>query len=669
MMWQTIRRVSIAMAVTLTMIHGARGAVQDEYNQPPPLAGWTHTAAWSPETPQKHGVPVSGTIFQRGSPTIAEINGNANDGKEVAIIDDNARLYVFNSRGGLLWSADLPAGSCGTAPGDARGNSAPAVGAIYGDGQPYVVASFGTIQSSSCDGGVAVYRGSSGARAWVFSLRGWQAQQGYPPEALYGVVSSPALADTDGDGDMEIGFGALDRNVYLLNPDGSVRWYYVAADTTWSSPAFADANGDGKLEMVIGTDITANAAIGTQDGGYLYVFDTAARTSPRVEFCMPNFPHTCANSVFLWRTHFEQVIYSSPVVADVLPGSPGDEIVIGNGCYFPTDSSNKAGRWIKIVSLSDGAVLRTMSTPACMQSSVAVGDIDDDGALEIAATVSGAASVAGTAAKSQVLVYEPDSATLKWSAAPGDPNDGKNDPFGGDLMSPVIGDIDGNGSLEVLAANSWSVHVFNGRTGAPLTCQGPPCGTVRSLYSLRPIKSTPAMGDIDGNGTLDVVIGSGHFKSIPNGVVYAWTGMAGLINSPAGQQSPYAAPWPMFRGDAAHTGHLLAPDWRVTPPTLSTFLAVGERSQQTIRVAGVPGFALGDWTVSESSDPDNMVVLNGAGGAGAGSITLRVNGPQAPGNYSAELLFQSRSLPDKKVTLTARVVTSKQTVLLPLIKR
>ena len=667
-MLKIVQRAIATLFVTLTAVGTAVGATQDQYTQPPPLPGWTHTATWSPQTAQKHGLAVSGSVFLRGSPTIAEIDGDTSNGKEVAIIGDDARLYVLNARGTLIWSADLPTGQCAPVAGDARGNSAPAVGAIYGDGVPYVVASFGTIQPSSCDGGVTAYRGSSGARAWVFSLRNWQAQQGYPAEGLYGVVSSPGLADTDGDGDMEIGFGGLDRNVYLLNADGSARWYYHAADTIWSSPAFANVAGSEELEMVIGTDMSDNGAIGAQSGGYLYAFDTAARPSPRVEFCMPAFPHTCVNSVFLWRMHFEQTIFSSPVVADVLSSNPGEEIVIGNGCYFPIGDSNKTGRWIKILRASDGAVLRTLSTPACIQSSVAVGDIDDDGALEIAATVSGASAIGGPG-RSQLMVYEPESGGLKWSVSPGDPNDGKNDAYGGDLMSPFIADMDGNGSLEVLVANSWSVHIYNGRTGAALSCQGPPCGALTSLFTLRPIKSTPAVGDINNDGVLDVVIGSGHFQSTPNGVMYAWTNFAGLLKSPVGQQSAYAAPWPMFRGDASHSGHLLQPDWKVTPEALSALLVSGERSQESLRVEGVPGAPLGDWRVSESSDPNNIVVLNTTSGGGSQTLGLILNAPATPGTYAAEITFSSGQLPEKKVAISLRVVKSLNKMLLPFVRR
>ena len=35
---------------------------------------------------------------------------------------------------------------------------------------------------------------------------------------------------------------------------------------------------------------------------------------------------------FIWRTHFDQALYSSPLAADLLPNNPGLEIAIGASC-------------------------------------------------------------------------------------------------------------------------------------------------------------------------------------------------------------------------------------------------------------------------------------------------------------------------------------------------
>lgn len=98
-----------------------------------------------------------------------------------------------------------------------------------------------------------------------------------------GVLSTPVIFDADGDGQMEIGFGALDHHVYLLNRDKSLRWVplaslpvdlfvvtwwqcYMAEDTVWASPSFARHPETGHGLMVIGLDITANPFWPTRGG-------------------------------------------------------------------------------------------------------------------------------------------------------------------------------------------------------------------------------------------------------------------------------------------------------------------------------------------------------------------------------------------------------------------
>lgn len=654
----------------MTLIAGAstgNAATFGHKDQPPPLSGWTHTQTFRDDTAQKHGIVLAGEDIVRSSPTIAEIDGNTGNGKEVVVGGQDGQLYVYRANGSLAWSVNLLPSACSVPAGDGRMNSAPAVGELYGDGVNYVVASYGSINQTDCDGGVAAIRGDNGQLAWRFSLRAWRNSQGYAAEALYGVTSSPALADVDGDGDMEIGFGGYDRYIYLLNADSTVRWYYQAADTIWSSPAFLDVNGDDKLELIIGSDISFNPQIGTPDGGYVYAFNTDVRVPPRVEFCMPAFPQTCQAANFLWRTTFDQAIYSSPVIADVLASNSGPEIVIGSGCFFPATSADKRGRWVKILRPSDGTVIQTLNAPACLSSSVAVGDLDDDGALEIAATVMGAPAVGGDGS-SKVVAWNPENANPWWSMSPRDPNSGLNDGYGADLQSPVIADIDGNGSLEVLAANYWSVHVLNGRTGGALTCQGPSssCGSTKSLFTWKTVKSTPAVGDINGDGVLEVVIGSGNALNTGNrGQLYAWTNIQ--LGSPTGTQQPYSAPWPMFRGNATHSGsHWTNLQLSVSPQDHSVLSAVGETRTLAYQVKRTDG---GAWTAAEQNDPNGIVRLLNTSGKGTATLGVAVIAPNKTGDYTASIVVRSTGLPDQVVEVFLKTVDQVERVYLPLTRK
>jgi len=531
------------VAVALVTLISNSNALADRHDQPAPLPGWTHDVALTDDTLEQHGISLNGRQPMNGSTVAAEIDGNLANGLEVVFGGTDGMLHAYRSDGSLLWTHNLPNFNCKATKNNNKLYSTPAVGAIYGDGIPYVVSSFGGIGASKCDGGIVVIRGYDGFKMWDFTLKKFGKKYGGKPN---GVISSPAIADTDGDGTMEIGFGSLDRKVYILNNNGSLRRYYSAADTVWSSAAFVNVDSDPNLEMIMGTDISGNKALRppTQDGGYLYAFKTNATKKKLYRFR--------DEEAYVWQTAFDQVIFSAPVIADVMPENPGDEIIIGSGCYFPSRSNAKRGKWFKILRASDGQVLQTLNAPACSPSSVAVGDIDDDGVLEIIAAVNGNARAGGDG-NSRLMAWKASNSEPLWSIVP--KSRGKNDSWGGEFMSPVVADLDANGSLEVILTNGTAVGIFNGRDGTPLTCQEAVCtDTQLMLYMWTTTRATPAVADVNNDGELDIVIGAGRAYNNGKGMLYGWTGFSDLLGSPSGMQIPGSVPWPMYRGNAQHTG-------------------------------------------------------------------------------------------------------------------
>ncbi len=657
------RRIAAFLVAALAALLIYSVALADYLHNPPPLAGFVHAAGWIPDSPQHIGALLDGAAVIRSSPVIANIS-TLSAGNEVAVGGSDGIVYVYARNGDILWSKDVFAGSstpnCNAAP-DSRLNSSPAVGDLNNDGVPEVVIGYGTILPSNCDGGIVALNGNSGAVEWRFSLRAWQASQVYAPEGLYGVESTPALADVNGDGTLEVGFAGLDRNMYLLNSNGSVRFYYNAIDTGWSSPAFANIDGDSNLEMIIATDITGNNQIQppTVDGGYVYAFKTDQRNPTRLEF----------GTGFKWRTHLDQAMYSSPTIADVLSGNPGLEIVIGSSCVFPLGSSNKTGKWVKILRLSDGVVLQTLDAPACLRSSPAVADIDNDGKLDVVATVTGRTDWGGDGT-SKVVAWDPETGAQKWTFVPRDANgllneNNTNDPNGDDIQSPVIADLDGNGSLEVVVANQWTVHVIRGDNGQPLTCQFRSCPTQQlSLWAWYTVKSTPAIGDLDGDGHLEVVIGGGHNWGPPggagaHGLLYVWTDFAaaGLGSRPTNQPH-YAAPWPMFRGNAQRTGVVAHPSMAASPTAMSIFQPVGSATtlSTAFKVINNGGGIL-DWR-SSTTGGIQLTPSHGSTSSLTG-VTVQVSVPTAGnGTYFLGTITLSSGNGDNSpvlVTLTRHV--------------
>ncbi|HMQ32328.1 MAG TPA: VCBS repeat-containing protein [Chloroflexaceae bacterium] len=651
------------LIVALAVVALAQPVAAGYKDQPPPQPGWTHPDRYRDDTSGQHGIKLAGGPILRGSPVIAEVDGNAGNGREVVVGGVDGRVYAYRANGTLLWEKRVPDAGCSSF---SHINSRPTVGPLMGGSTPYVLVGYGPIEPTNraCDGGVVVFRGPDGQQAWNFSLQAFESQTPEPPEQLHAVIGAPAIADTDGDGRMEVAFGGLDRNVYLLNGDGSVRWYYHAADTVFATPLFLNVDGDPQLELIVATDITANPNLRppTQNGGFLHAFETAPRSPARIPF----------QTGFIWRTFFDQALYSSPLAADLLPNSAGLEVAIGSGCYFgnapDTFGTTNLGRWVKIVNPATGAVLQTLNAPGCVQSSPAAGDIDGDGRLEIVATVMGAYDFAANRALApgRIVAWDPESPSPKWERAPGDPNSGSNDWSGGDLQSPVIADLDGNGSLEVLAANFWSVHVLRGDTGAPLTCQGPGCGSQLALFAWGTLKSTPAVGDLDGDGDLEVVIGGTNTPfDASRGLLYAWTNFAGRLGSPQGNQQAYSAPWPQLVRTPEGRALLAQPGLTATVRELRVIAESGETREYRILIGSADGSGI---SPSASVGGANRDIVSAS--VSGRTLTLGVSAAgKGGGTYTAMVNLESPGVPDLPISVTLRVVGDVTQVGLPTVNR
>ena len=540
-MYKGIDRVFLIIVTCFTPFN----AFSQSSEQFSPLIGWTHTSEFRSSNSEEAGIAVAGYTITYSSPAVADLDDNLANGLEVVIAGEDGIVYAYYANGSPFWQGEVPSASCAI-PG--RGNKAlstPAIGDLDGDGILSVVIGHGGVGSRGCDGGVIAFRGSDGSIEWQFSTKKFSESEQYGTRS-YTVFSTPALADTDGDGKMEIGFGSFDRNVYLLEYDGKVRWYYNAADTIWSSGAFADINNDGRLEFIIGTDISANRMLRpiTKNGGYVYAFKTEKRSQKKINFR--------DKSAYFWQQTFDQVIYSSPVVADVIAANAGNEVIVASGCYFPENTNNKTGKWIKVLSARSGAVLRTLPVDACSPSSVAVGDIDQDGALEIVAAINGNRAVGGSG-KSTLVAYKPETATLLWSIVPRER--GGNDSYGGNFPSPIIADLDRNGSLEVAVANRAAVGIFSGADGSALTCQERDC-TSGSLtaYTASSLRGTPTVADIDQDGAYELVIGGGNSSMRGRGFLYSWTDFEDFLGSKTGNGRIGALPWSTARGSPSRNG-------------------------------------------------------------------------------------------------------------------
>jgi hypothetical protein len=140
-----------------------------------------------------------------------------------------------------------------------------------------------------------------------------------------------------------------------------------------------------------------------------------------------------------------------------------------------------------------------------------------------------------------------------WSTIPR--ANGYNDDYGAQLQSPVIGDLDGNGSLEIVVANAYGIAILDGTNGAHLSCQQSHCGSLLSLQSGGMLKSTPMIEDLNNDGINDLIL-AGSLNS--QGIVHTWSYFNAHSLSLAGASLPYSRAWPAFRGNSRRDGNSAA---------------------------------------------------------------------------------------------------------------
>lgn len=192
---------------------------------------WRYDGSELPGWPQ----PVAGNAFAPASAD--DIDG---DGwPEVVAVSSSGWLYLWDHQGNLLpgWPIQI---------GATRAMSSAALGDLNGDGTKEIVA-------AANDNG--------NLKLWVINKEG-QSWAGWPKVLQNGavhVLSSPVLADMDGDGDLEMVL-ASEKNtsgisyVYCLKNDGSYLegWpYALSFSPIYSSPALGDLDGDDHPEVVL----------------------------------------------------------------------------------------------------------------------------------------------------------------------------------------------------------------------------------------------------------------------------------------------------------------------------------------------------------------------------------------------------------------------------------
>jgi hypothetical protein len=173
------------------------------------------------------------------------------------------------------------------------------------------------------DGNLEIVIGCENSRIYAFRSNG-QAVPGWeggiePRNARGGVApfirSSPIIADYDGDGQVEVIFGfgfsvvalATDGTQETADGTGSGKPDFDAGLDFTGSPAIADIDSDGNLELVVGSSFFHN-----MDHGYLYVWQVGAAANARMPW--PQFQRDQHNTALLTEAHLSASVDRLTVV-------------------------------------------------------------------------------------------------------------------------------------------------------------------------------------------------------------------------------------------------------------------------------------------------------------------------------------------------------------------
>ena len=398
-------------------------------------------------------------------------------------------------------------------------------------------------------------------------------------ELLSHCYGSPACADIDGDGYLEIVFGTYfdDEHAYALNAeDGSELWRFdVGGGPLDAAPVIFDVDGDDSLEVIIPASwgiVYCLSSTGYVEwryppSGYIDCIDSPPAIADTDE---DGFPEVVFGAWFgkvyvlngedgslVWeRTYCDTgYIQSAPCILDCDDDGHLDIVV----AMFRGDC--------KVYALNGqtGDTLWTYQAADWMYAGAATSDIDEDGLPELViGDYSG--TVFALNAEDGSLIWErtlatyifppvtiaelvPDSPgpeilaaeyTLFCLASTGDtlwtvPTGGMID------RGAIVVEIDGDSHPEVVfGSTDLYLRVVNGEDGSPVW-------EYETDYGY-PIENAPIAADFDLDGWIDIfcIGGRGYSDTIPNyGRAYAIKAGPGCENE-----------WTMYRHDIYRTGCL-----------------------------------------------------------------------------------------------------------------
>jgi hypothetical protein len=313
----------------------------------------------------------------------------------------------------------------------------------------------------------------SGSPSWSVTTSGWDRS------------SSPTIADVNGDGTPEIVIGHQDGWLRVLSGasgNNIAHWPQQVGAAIDSTPAVADLNKNGRKQIIVGIGSTWKP---NQQGGVVVYNRDGTR---HCAFRTRDTGNVWANSPN--PDGYSEPVFSSPAIGDV------------NGDGYPDIVFGAFDLHVYAIDRNCNKII-DYNVEDSVWSSPALYDIDGDGRMEI--------FIGGDQSPGGIINWAGgEFRALKWSPfAPGNAYElWKHQVDDTIWSSPAIGDINGDGRVEVVVGTGfyynhgdshrvWAWDAFNGASlgGWPVTTGGT-------------TMPSPALGDVTGDGIPEVAVGA-----------------------------------------------------------------------------------------------------------------------------------------------------------------
>jgi hypothetical protein len=336
-----------------------------------------------------------------------------------------------------------------------------------------------------------------------------------PPVSNARVWPGVVVADIDGDGDLEIltahGYGY----VRVLNHAGGVVWTRRPASSELRGLSVDDLDGDGTLEIVV------TAAVGSRTNTWVYEHDGTLRAG---------WPQLSNDSGYAYG-----VFNDNAALGDV-DGDGTGEIVVpsdvhyicayeSSGAQIPAHAMYGGKGWGK-VGVWESLAIELRGWGRCngdreesyrtnfAHGPAAIADVNGDGTMEVIATGNVYDCAVGhpPGKYNGVYVFHGDRSRFvaggyDWQTVPVDTGAPLSEDYGvieNNQPNPVIADLDGDGEGEILYAS------YDGRVHAFWLDKTEHHNWPYEVYTSGPYRfaSEPVVADLDDDGMAEVIFGS-----------------------------------------------------------------------------------------------------------------------------------------------------------------